>query len=98
MQETVIDTRAAAGDRVHRAVTASFETTAAAQARTLAPLADDLVLVDSGLDSLCFAIIVAQLEDELGLDPFSDLDDAFFPISFAEFVQLYEAAAQRQAG
>ena len=98
MNETVIDTRAPATDRVRRAVTAAFDTTAASQARTLAPLADDLVLVDSGLDSLCFAIIVAQLEDELGLDPFSDLDDAFFPVCFAEFVQLYAAAAQRQAG
>ena len=43
---------------------------------------------------LCFAIIVVQLEDELGVDPFSDLDDAMFPVSFAEFVQLYEAAVQ----
>ena len=31
---------------------------------------DDLVLLDSGLDSLCFAILVARLEDELGVDPF----------------------------
>ena len=26
------------------------------QAKTLAPLSDDLVLLDSGLDSLCFAV------------------------------------------
>jgi acyl carrier protein len=98
MQETVFDMHTAATDRVRRVVVASFERTAKSQARTLAPLADDLVLVDSGLDSLCFAIIVAQLEDELGVDPFADLDDAMFPVSFAEFVQLYEAAPQTQAG
>jgi acyl carrier protein len=38
--------------------------------KQLAPLYDDLVLVDSGLDSLCFAIVVARLEDALGIDPF----------------------------
>ena len=74
-----------------------FQAPAQAQSRELQPLTDDLVLLESGLDSLCFAIIVAQLEDELGVDPFSDLEDAFFPESFGEFVQLYEAAAPGSA-
>jgi len=34
---------------------------AASQKMTLAPLTDDLSLQDSGLDSLCFAILVARL-------------------------------------
>ncbi|CAN7384306.1 hypothetical protein LJR225_002411 [Phenylobacterium sp. LjRoot225] len=80
------------------AVTMCFTVTAADQDRALQPLADQLVLLDSGLDSLCFAIIVAQLEDELGVDPFSELDEAFFPVTFGEFVQIYEAAVQRAAG
>ena len=37
--------------------------------KILAPLPDDLVLLDSGLDSLGFAVLVARLEDELGIDP-----------------------------
>lgn len=94
MQKTATSEGVVGVDRIRRAVAASFERTAVAQERTLAPLADGLVLVDSGLDSLCFAIIVAQLEDDLGLDPFSDLDDALFPVTFGEFVQLYEGAAQ----
>ena len=36
---------------------------AAQQERTLAPLTDDLPLLDTGLDSLCFAILVSRLED-----------------------------------
>jgi hypothetical protein len=32
--------------------------------RTLVPLSDDLKLLESGLDSLSFAIIVAKLEDD----------------------------------
>jgi hypothetical protein len=99
MQDMAIGMLAAdAASGVRRAVVTSFVETAKAQSRELLPLSEDLVLVDSGLDSLCFAIIVAQLEDELALDPFSDLDDAFFPVTFGDFVQLYEAAAQKAAG
>ena len=35
--------------------------------------------MDSGLDSLCFAIVVARLEDSLGYDPFSVAEDVAFP-------------------
>ena len=63
------------------------------QARTLAPLSDDLALLDSGLDSLCFAILVARLEDTLGLDPFSTAEDVTFPVTLGDFVKAYERAA-----
>jgi hypothetical protein len=63
------------------------------QARTLAPLSDDLVLLDSGLDSLCFAILVARLEDKLGRDPFSTDEDVAFPVTLGDFVKAYERAA-----
>ncbi len=63
------------------------------QARTLAPLSDDLVLLDSGLDSLCFAILVARLEDKLGVDPFSTSEDVAFPVTLGDFVKAYERAA-----
>ena len=57
------------------------------QARTLAPLSEELVLLDSGLDSLCFAILVARLEDKLGLDPFSTAEDVTFPVTLGDFVK-----------
>ena len=63
------------------------------QRKTLAPLADDLVLLDSGLDSLCFAIVVARLEDELGEDPFATSEDIDFPITFGDFVRFYDRIA-----
>jgi acyl carrier protein len=65
---------------------------AAAQDRTLAPLSDDLTLVESGLDSLCFAILVARLEDMTGLDPLTSADNASFPRTVGEFIALYEEA------
>jgi hypothetical protein len=39
----------------------AIEEIAAAQKKTLAPLADDLALTSSGLDSLCFALLVGLL-------------------------------------
>jgi len=72
-------------------VLAEFEQVARQQQKKLAPLSDDLVLLDSGLDSLCLAIIVARLEDALGVDPFSAAD-AEFPVTLGDFVRLYEDA------
>ena len=71
-------------------ISATFRSVAAAQGKTLAPLSDSLVLLDSGLDSLCFAIIVATLEDDLGCDPFTAAEDVFFPVTFGEFVRFYQ--------
>jgi acyl carrier protein len=60
--------------------------------KTLKPLTDDAVLLDCGLDSLCFAILVTRLEDELGFDPFATADEVQFPVTFGDFVQFYERA------
>jgi hypothetical protein len=70
-------------------ISAKFREVAAAQGKVIAPLTDTLVLLESGLDSLCFAIIVATLEDDLGFDPFTDAEDVFFPVTFGEFVRFY---------
>ena len=70
-----------------------FEQVARDQEKPLARLSPDTVLLDSGLDSLCFAIIVARLEDELGVDPFTAAEDVFFPVTLGEFVKFYEDAA-----
>ena len=74
---------------VRSTVVSQFEQVAQEQKVTLPPLTDELVLLDSGLDSLGFAILVARLEDTLGYDPFSSLQ-AVLPVSFGDFVQLYE--------
>ena len=51
---------------------------------------DDLVLLESGLDSVGFAVLVAELEEVLGFDPFSISEEAFYPATFGEFVSFYE--------
>ena len=75
---------------VRETVTLQFEQVAVEQKRKLARLTDGLKLLESGLDSLSFALIVARLEDALGADPFDTADDMKFPTTFGEFVKLYE--------
>ena len=53
-------------------------------------ITDESVLLDTGLDSLGFAVLVARLEDELGFDPFTSLKFATYPKTIAEFVKIYE--------
>jgi hypothetical protein len=62
------------------------------QAMCLAPLTDDMLLLESGLDSLCFAILLARLEDELGVDPFIDAEDEAFPVTYGALVAFYDRA------
>lgn len=62
--------------------------------RELAPLHDDLALVDSGLDSLGIAVLVARLEDKLGIDPFTASEDVRFPVTLGDFVKVYENGAR----
>jgi acyl carrier protein len=75
---------------VRSKIISQFESVAKEQNQKLPPLSDDLVLLESGLDSLCFAVIVARLEDELGFDPFTASEDLEFPITFSDFVRIYE--------
>lgn len=62
------------------------------QKKTLAPLDDETPLLGSGLDSLCFAILVARLEEELGIDPFSSAEDVALPVTVGDLVDFYEHA------
>jgi acyl carrier protein len=71
-----------------------FTQVADEQDKKLGALSDDLPLMDSGLDSLCFAIIVSRLETELGVDPFSENADTPFPVNVGDFIHFYENAVQ----
>jgi acyl carrier protein len=77
---------------VRATITSHLDQVARERDKDLAPLTDDLVLLDSGLDSLCFAIIVTRLEDALGFDPFSS-DDIRFPVTLGDFIRCYEDGA-----
>jgi len=78
---------------VKGAVISEIKQIAADNNKTLPPLADDLVLLDSGLDSLAIAILVARLEDTLGFDPFTESDDVAYPVTLGDFIRFYDHAA-----
>ena len=79
---------------IRSTVMSQMEQIAKEQNVTLPPLSDELVLLDSGLDSLGFAILVARLEDTLGFDPFASSEEAYFPVTLGDFVRVYEHAAK----
>jgi len=54
------------------------------------PLTDDTVLLECGLDSLGFAILVARLEEKLGYDPFTIMREAYYPRTFGDFISIYK--------
>jgi acyl carrier protein len=58
--------------------------------KALAPVTDGLVLLESGLDSLCLAILVVRLEELFGFDPYVELSEVHYPITVGDFIRLYE--------
>jgi acyl carrier protein len=78
-------------------ILSTIETVAREQKKPLAPLSDDLPLLESGLDSLGFAILVARLEDATGCDPFATCGDAAFPNTIGELIAFYDGALAKAA-
>ena len=71
-------------------IIAAMKQVAEEQQVKLPPLTDALSLHETGFDSLAFAILVARLEDDLGIDPFTISEDAAFPLTVGDFVRAYE--------
>ena len=55
---------------------------------------EDFVLLDSNLDSLGFAVLVTRLDEVLGYDPFSMMDEPMYPSTLGEFFLVYERFAK----
>ncbi|MGM9479958.1 acyl carrier protein [Roseateles sp. NT4] len=64
-------------------------------AQVVATMTDDTLLLESGLDSLGFAILVARLEETLGYDPFVRMTEPVYPRTLGEFVDIYERYAPK---
>jgi len=78
-------------DPVRDTVTSVIMEVATEQSKKVAPLTDSLPLMESGLDSLCIAIVVARLDDQLDVDPFGG-DDIDLPVTVGDFIRIYENA------
>ena len=66
-----------------------YEIAADSDLSIVSNLNDQTVLLESGLDSLGFAILVARLEEEYGVDPFMIMEEPIYPRTLIEFVSIY---------
>ena len=73
-------------------VISGIQRVAREQKKRLGLLTDDLLLLESGLNSLCLAVLVARLDDELECDPFNGAEVPF-PVTLGDVIRLYEDAA-----
>ena len=74
-------------------ITTAIQETADMRGTEVGVLVDETVLLESGLDSLGFAILVSRLEEELGYDPFVMMDVPVYPRTLSEFVEIYQRFA-----
>ena len=77
-------------------ITTAIQETADIRGTEVVVLVDETVLLESGLDSLGFAILVARLEEELGYDPFILMDVPVYPRTLSEFVEIYQRFAPKK--
>jgi acyl carrier protein len=77
---------------IRTTILSEIQRIAEAEEKEVPELKDGLVLLESGLSSLMLAILVARLEETLGLDPFTDSEDVFYPVTLGDFIKAYEKA------
>ena len=65
------------------------------EGKNIPDLKTDSVLLETGLDSLGFAILVVRLEEALGFDPFVLSSKAYYPRTFGDLVEFYRANQPR---
>lgn len=77
-------------DELKTTIMAALERVASMNDVTLvSPLTEEVILLESGLDSLGFATLVASLDVELDYDPFAAADEAYYPQTLGEFIDYY---------
>ena len=76
LEKIIKDTMQEVGAKFGKSITSSFD--------------EDSILLDLGLDSLCYAVLVVELEEKLGLDPFQLEQEIIYPRTFGEFLSLYK--------
>ena len=76
--------------KVKETIISLMQQIAGEDSKILPPLSDDLPLLETGLDSLNIAILVARLEEVLQVDPFSAADAVDVPVTLGEFIRFYE--------
>jgi hypothetical protein len=78
---------------IRETVYRQIKSVAEQEGKHLPPLTDDVNMMEAGLDSLCMAILIANLDDELKRLPF-EADDVEIPVSIGDLIAVYEKASE----
>ena len=79
----------------NKIITAIQEIAEMRETSIIKDLKDDTILLDSGLDSLGFAILVSKLEEDLNYDPFLLMEEPIYPQTLGEFINIYQRFAPK---
>jgi hypothetical protein len=78
--------------------TRSFSRVRLAASRVIAVVRrSEVARFRSRLPQFCFALIAARLEDALGFDPFDMSDETSFPVTYEDFIRLYETTPSSES-
>jgi acyl carrier protein len=75
---------------------AMYQVAELSDCKLVEPIESGTLLLECGLDSLGYAMLVAQLEEDLGFDPFTELEIDIYPSTFTEFLAIYQQCANNQ--
>lgn len=59
-------------------------------------IGEEMLLLETGLDSLGLAMLVVDLEEKFGYDPFTLMEEPIYPKTFGQFVGIYERFADHR--
>jgi len=82
-------------NNLHEKITIAIQEIANMRGTEVVNLVNETILLESGLDSLGFAILVAKLEEELGYDPFALMDLPIYPRTYGDFIEIYQRFAPK---
>lgn len=57
--------------------------------RPIPEFSDGDILLETGMDSLDFAVLITRLEERLGFDPFTEMEDPIYPQTVGELTTIY---------
>jgi acyl carrier protein len=78
---------------IRSTIVTEIEEVLEAEGNQIGTITDDSALLGlTGLDSLAIAVLVVRLEDKLGVDPFTESEEAFYPVTVGDFIRIYENA------
>jgi hypothetical protein len=82
-------------NNLRKKIATAIQEVASMRGTEVGELSDETILLESGLDSLGFAILVAKLEEDLGYDPFVLMDLPVYPRTYSDFIKVYQQFAPK---